>query len=94
MEVRASYPDDSGPRNFSWVVPDALAAMGCPSSLGELRTLAARGLCHLVSLSEEELPPGVSITSILFCNAFLEDIIFIQYIYIYISLQNENNITE
>ncbi|KAI5741791.1 hypothetical protein M8J76_017113 [Diaphorina citri] len=61
MEVRdpPEAKEEEGPRNFSWIVPDELAAMACPDTRDHLKTLSYRGVCHLVSLSEECIPDGI-----------------------------------
>jgi hypothetical protein len=61
MEVRdpPEAKEKEGPRNFSWIVPDELAAMACPDTRDHLKTLSYRGVCHLVSLSEECIPDGI-----------------------------------
>ncbi|KAL1460816.1 hypothetical protein WDU94_012759 [Cyamophila willieti] len=59
LESANNLEDRDEPRNFSWIVPGELAAMGCPTSRDQLKTLAYRGLSHLVSLSEESVPPGI-----------------------------------
>lgn len=48
-----SYP----PWNFSWVVPNKLAAMAWPQNKENLRYIYEEGVRHLVTLSPEKLPP-------------------------------------
>lgn len=48
-----SYP----PCNFSWFVPNKIAAMACPQSVGNLNYLADVGIKHLITLSPERIPP-------------------------------------
>ncbi|GJQ76669.1 hypothetical protein Trydic_g15526 [Trypoxylus dichotomus] len=48
-----SYP----PWNFSWVVPNKLAAMAWPQNKENLRYIYEEGIRHLVTLSPEKLPP-------------------------------------
>lgn len=48
-----SYP----PWNFSWVVPNKLAAMAYPRNKENLKYLVDEGIRHLVTLSPEKKPP-------------------------------------
>uniref|UniRef100_A0A8D9BSE0 Dual specificity protein phosphatase 23 n=3 Tax=Cacopsylla melanoneura TaxID=428564 RepID=A0A8D9BSE0_9HEMI len=59
LEASNALKDRDEPSNFSWIVPGELAAMGCPTSRDQLKTLAYRGISHLISLSEECVPPGI-----------------------------------
>ncbi|XP_046685165.1 dual specificity protein phosphatase 23-like isoform X1 [Homalodisca vitripennis] len=45
------------PWNFSWVVPDRLAAMAWPQTVASLDYIIQQGVRHLVTLSAEKLPP-------------------------------------
>ncbi|XP_072387256.1 dual specificity protein phosphatase 23-like [Diabrotica undecimpunctata] len=49
--------DISSPWNFSWVSENQLACMACPPSVANLKYLYSEGIYHLISLSEETLPP-------------------------------------
>ncbi|CAG9835174.1 unnamed protein product [Diabrotica balteata] len=49
--------DISPPCNFSWVSENQLACMACPRSAANLKYLYSEGIYHLISLSEETLPP-------------------------------------
>lgn len=49
--------DVCAPFNFSWVVQDELAAMGCPRIPSNLRFLEKEGIKFLVTLSPEKRPP-------------------------------------
>ncbi|XP_075985475.1 dual specificity protein phosphatase 23-like [Anticarsia gemmatalis] len=48
-----SYP----PYNFSWFIPNKIAAMGCPQSVANLNYLVDVGVNHLITLSPERIPP-------------------------------------
>ncbi|XP_030747781.1 dual specificity protein phosphatase 23-like [Sitophilus oryzae] len=47
----------SAPWNFSWVLPNELAATSCPQTLDDLEFLKSEGIRHLVTLSPEYIPP-------------------------------------
>ncbi|XP_032523974.2 dual specificity protein phosphatase 23-like [Danaus plexippus] len=49
----ASYP----PINFSWLVDNKIAGMGCPQSVASLNYLADVGINQLITLSPEKIPP-------------------------------------
>jgi hypothetical protein len=49
--------DVCAPFNFSWVVENELAAMGCPGRPSNLRFLEKEGIKFLVTLSPENRPP-------------------------------------
>uniref|UniRef100_A0A6P7FL68 Dual specificity protein phosphatase 23 n=2 Tax=Diabrotica virgifera virgifera TaxID=50390 RepID=A0A6P7FL68_DIAVI len=49
--------DISPPWNFSWISENQIACMACPRSAANLEYLCSKGIYHLVSLSEETLPP-------------------------------------
>lgn len=48
----------SPPWNFSWVVPEKLAAMAWPQTEANLHYIFEQGVRHLVTLSPEKLPPA------------------------------------
>ncbi|CAG9131630.1 unnamed protein product [Plutella xylostella] len=45
------------PYNFSWFIPNKIAAMGWPQTVENLNYLAYNGVDHLVTLSPEKIPP-------------------------------------
>ncbi|XP_039751047.1 dual specificity protein phosphatase 23-like [Pararge aegeria] len=54
----ALYP----PYNFSWLVENKIAGMGCPQSVANLNYLADVGINHLITLSPEKIPPILECT--------------------------------
>lgn len=54
----APYP----PYNFSWLVENKIAGMGCPQSVANLNYLADVGINHLITLSPEKIPPILECT--------------------------------
>lgn len=48
-----SYP----PYNFSWFIPNKIAAMGWPQTEENLNYLVDVGVDHLITLSPEKIPP-------------------------------------
>ncbi|XP_052740475.1 dual specificity protein phosphatase 23 [Bicyclus anynana] len=49
----AVYP----PYNFSWLIENKIAGMGCPQTAANLNYLADVGINHLITLSAEKIPP-------------------------------------
>ncbi|XP_076267935.1 dual specificity protein phosphatase 23-like [Rhynchophorus ferrugineus] len=45
------------PWNFSWVIPNVLAATSCPETVNQLDFLRKEGIHHLVTLSPDHVPP-------------------------------------
>ncbi|XP_063905574.1 dual specificity protein phosphatase 23-like [Zophobas morio] len=50
-------PITNCPWNFSWVVPNELAAMAWPQTTSNIEYLLLQGIRHLVTLSPEKIPP-------------------------------------
>lgn len=57
-DEEAPYP----PYNFSWLVENKIAGMGCPQSVANLNYLADVGINHLITLSPEKIPPILECT--------------------------------
>merc|ERR1712111_309160 len=56
VQMMAGAGGDHLPRNFSWIIPGAIAGCAVPQSEFEIISLVRNGITLLVTLSEEQLP--------------------------------------
>lgn len=66
-------PSTVPPPNFSWVIPNKLAAHGYPSEPSEVQYLEEVGIKHVVVLTKECRPPVDAGPNISWCFIDIED---------------------
>lgn len=55
--MTTSNSNSEAPWNFSWILPNELAAMAWPQTSSNILFLYEQGIRHLVTLSPEKRPP-------------------------------------
>ncbi|TRY67288.1 hypothetical protein TCAL_14664 [Tigriopus californicus] len=63
----------SSPRNFSWIFVNKLAGSSCPRSEAEMAWLKRQNIKHIVTLSDDFLPPQIPLVYFKHKHIFVQE---------------------